>query len=175
MRITGLATGLDMDQIVKDSMKPYRIKIDRKGQDKEILEIKQKLYREVIKDSRELYNKYFDVTKTDSILLSKNWATTRFTSSNENVVTVTGGSDAKPGSYTITGTTAKAAKTVLSIGINKDDKISINGNEFILKGDTEKDRALNLNKELKEAGINVSVRYSDFAGSESGNAKGIYI
>ena len=43
MRITGLATGLDMDQIVKDSMKPYRIKIDRKGQDKEILEIKQKL------------------------------------------------------------------------------------------------------------------------------------
>lgn len=172
MRITGLATGLDMDQIVKDSMKPYRIKIDRKGQDKEILEIKQKLYREVIKDSREFYNKYFDVTKSDSILLSKNWSTTKFTSSNENVVTVTGGSDAKPGSYTITGTTAKAAKIVLSTGINKDDKISINGKEFILKGDTEKDRALNLNKELKEAGINVSVRYSDFAGSESGNAKG---
>lgn len=175
MRITGLATGLDMDQIVKDSMKPYRIKIDRKGQDKEILEIKQKLYREVIKDSREFYNKYFDVTKSDSILLSKNWATTKFTSSNENVVTVTGGSDAKPGSYTITGTTAKAAKTVLSTGINKDDKISINGKEFILKGDTEKDRALNLNKELKEAGINVSVRYSDFAGSESGNAKGFIL
>ena len=175
MRITGLATGLDMDQIVKDSMKPYRIKIDRKGQDKEILQIKQKLYREVIKDSREFYNKYFDVTKSDSILLSKNWATTKFTSSNENVVTVTGGSDAKPGSYTITGTTAKAAKTVLSTGINKDDKISINGKEFILKGDTEKDRALNLNKELKEAGINVSVRYSDFAGSESGNAKGFIL
>ncbi|WP_291647795.1 flagellar filament capping protein FliD [Clostridium sp.] len=171
MRITGLATGLDMDQIVKDSMKPYRVKIDRKGQDKEILEIKQKLYREVIKDSREFYNKYFDVTKSDSLLLSKNWATTKFTSSNENVITVTGNSDAKPGSYTITGTTAKAAKTVLTTGINKDDKININGKEFKLNGDTEKDRAENLNKELREAGINVSVRYSDFAGTEEGEEK----
>lgn len=171
MRITGLATGLDMDQIVKDSMKPYRLKIDRKGQDKEILEIKQKLYREVIKDSREVYNNYFDVTKSDSILLSKNWATTKFTSSNEDLLTVTGGSDVKPGGYTITGTTAKAAKAVLTSGINKDDKININGKEFTLDGDTEKDRATNLNKELKEAGINVSVRYSYFAGTEVGEEK----
>lgn len=170
MRITGLATGLDMDQIVKDSMKPYRIKIDRKGQDKEILEIKQKLYREVIKDSREFYNKYFDVTKSDSILLSKNWATTKFTSSNENVVTVTGGSDAKPGSYTITGTTAKAAtqmKTELG------EEIIINGQTFKVEGSSDKEKADNLNKELSKAGIKVSVRYTDFAGTvNSENTKG---
>lgn len=170
MRITGLATGLDMDQIVKDSMKPYRIKIDRKGQDKEILEIKQKLYREVIKDSREFYNKYFDVTKSDSILLSKNWATTKFTSSNENVVTVTGRSDAKPGSYTITGTTAKAAtqmKTELG------EEIIINGQTFKVEGSSDKEKADNLNKELSKAGIKVSVRYTDFAGTvNSENTKG---
>lgn len=170
MRITGLATGLDMDQIVKDSMKPYIIKIDRKGQDKEILEIKQKLYREVIKDSREFYNKYFDVTKSDSILLSKNWATTKFTSSNENLVTVTGGSDAKPGSYTITGTTAKAAtqmKTELG------EEIIINGQTFKVEGSSDKEKADNLNKELSKAGIKVSVRYTDFAGTvNSENTKG---
>lgn len=172
MRITGLATGLDMDQIVKDSMKPYRIKIDRKGQDKEILEIKQKLYRETIKDSREFYNKYFDVTKKDSLLLTKNWATTKLQSSNENILTVTGGSDVKPENYTITGTAATAAKAVVTDKINENDEIVVNGKKFTLKGTTEKERASNLTKDLKEAGVNVAVRYSDFAGTEAGNQKG---
>ena len=31
MRVTGLASGLDMDQVVKDSMKPYRIKVDKQN------------------------------------------------------------------------------------------------------------------------------------------------
>ncbi|WP_411170325.1 flagellar filament capping protein FliD [Clostridium sp. MB05] len=172
MRVTGLATGLDMDQIVKDSMKPYRIKIDRKGQEKEILEIKQKLYREVLKDSREFYNKYFDVNKKDSMLLTQNWSTVKLKSSNEDILTVTGGSDAKAENYTITGTTATAAKMVITAGIAENDKLVINGKDFILKGSTEKERANNLNRELKESGINVSVRYSDFAGTEAGNVKG---
>lgn len=172
MRVTGLATGMDIDQIIKDSMSPYRIKIQQQKQQKDILEIKQQLYRDVINESRELYNKYFDVAKTDSLLLTKNWSTVKFQSSNENVLTVTGGSDVKPGNYTVTGNTATAAKAVVTEGINKDDKVVINGKEFTLKGDTSKSRAETLNKELKEAGINVSVRYSDFAGTETGNQSG---
>jgi flagellar hook-associated protein 2 len=172
MRVTGLATGMDIDQLVKDSMKPYRMKIDVQQQQKDIIEIKQQLYRDLINDSRELYNKYFDVAKTDSLLLSKNWSTVKFQSSNENVLTVTGGSDVKPGNYTVTGTSASAAKAVVTAGINKSDKLVINGKEFTLKGDTEKSRAENLNKELKEAGINVAVKYSDFAGTEAGNQSG---
>lgn len=120
MRITGLATGLDMDEIIKNSMKPYRIKIDKKGQEKEVLEIKQKLYREVIKDSKEFYNKYFDVSKSDSLLLSKNWQSVKFTSSNENVLNVTSGSDAKAENYTITGTAGKASSAVLKVDDIKD-------------------------------------------------------
>ncbi|MDC4240958.1 flagellar filament capping protein FliD [Clostridium tertium] len=178
MRITGLATGLDMDQIVKDSMKPYRIKIDRKGQDKEILEIKQKLYREVIKDSREFYNKYFDVTKSDSILLSKNWVTTKFTSSNENLLSVSGNSDAKVGNYTITGSTAKASsitlekfevKTIDKDGKVTESKVVVNGKEFVINESlSNKEKVDFLNKELTKAGINISVRYTSFAGSNSG-------
>lgn len=171
MRITGLATGLDMDEIVKNSMKPYRIKIEKKGQDKEILEIKQKLYREVIKDSRELYNKYFDVTKSDSLLLSKNWSTTKFTSSNENILTVTGSGDAKVENYTVTGTKAKAAKYVKTDGIESENKLAINGEEFTLKGDTKKEIANNLNNELKAKGINVNVIYTEFASDVNGENK----
>lgn len=175
MRITGLATGLDMDQLVTDSMKPYRIKIDKKGQEKEILEIKQKLYREIIKDSRELYNKYFDITKSDSLLLSKSWSTTKFTSSNEDVVTVTGGGEAKPDNYTITGNIAKASKISIASSEILDDKITINGKEFTLSGDTQKEKASNLTNDLKKAGINVKVSYTDFAGNGTTNASGFIL
>lgn len=172
MRITGLATGLDMDQLVKETMQPYRIKIQQQQQQKEITEIRQQLYRDVINESRELYNKYFDVAKTDSILFSKNWSTVKFQSSNENVLTVTSSSDAKPGNYTVTGNTATAAKAIVTTGISDKDSIVVNGKEFTLQGDTAKARAENLNKELKAAGMNVSVRYSDFAGTEAGNQSG---
>lgn len=172
MRITGLATGLDMDQLVKETMQPYRIKIQQQQQQKEITEIKQQLYRDVIKESRELYNKYFDVAKTDSLLLSKNWSTAKFTSSNENVLTVTSGSDAKPGNYTVTGDIATAAKATVTSDMIIDNKLTIEGTEYTLKGDTERLKAENLNKELKVAGINVAVRYSDFAGTEAGNKSG---
>lgn len=172
MRITGLATGMDMDQLVKETMQPYRIKIQQQKQQKDIMEIKQQLYRDVIKESKELYDKYFDVAKTDTLLLSKNWSTVKFQSSNENVLTVTGGSDVKPGNYTVTGNTATAAKAIVTEGLDSGNSLVINGKEFTLKGDTAKARAENLNKELQTAGMNVSVRYSDFAGTEAGNQSG---
>ncbi len=172
MRITGLATGLDMDQLVKETMQPYRIKIQQQKQQKDIMEIKQQLYRDLIKESKELYDKYFDVAKTDSLLLSKNWSTVKFQSSNENVLTVTGGSDVKPGNYTVTGNTATAAKAIVTEGLDSGNSLVINGKEFTLQGDTAKARAENLNKELQTAGMNVAVRYSDFAGTEAGNQSG---
>lgn len=172
MRVTGLATGMDMDEIIKNSMKPYRIKIEKKGQDKEILEIKQKLYRDVLKDSRELYNKYFDVIKSDSLLLSKNWSSVKFKSSDEDVLTVTGSGDARTDNYTITGNSAKAARTVLASKDIIDNKVVINGREFTLSGDTEREKANNLNSQLKSVGININVKYSDFAGNSNGNATG---
>lgn len=171
-RITGLATGMDIDALVLQTMKPYRIKIEQQQQQKDILEIKQQLYRDVINDSRELYNKYFDVSKKDSILLSKNWNTVKFTSSNENVLTVTGNSEAKAGNYKVTGNTGTAARAVVSTSDIKDNKITINGKEFELKGDTDRDKAKHLNEELKKAGMNVTVKYSNMAGTSAGNQSG---
>ncbi|WP_346880473.1 flagellar filament capping protein FliD, partial [Clostridium sp. UBA3061] len=150
----------------------YRIKIQQQKQQKDIMEIKQQLYRDLIKESKELYDKYFDVAKTDSLLLSKNWSTVKFQSSNENVLTVTGGSDVKPGNYTVTGNAATAAKAIVTEGLDSGNSLVINGKEFTLQGDTAKARAENLNKELQTAGMNVSVRYSDFAGTEAGNQSG---
>ncbi len=175
MRITGLATGLDMDQLVKETMQPYRIKIQQQQQQKEITEIKQQLYRDVIKESRELYNKYFDVAKTDSLLLSKNWSTVKFTSSNEGTVMVSGLPGANPGNYTIEGTKATAAKVELTTGIASGDKIVVDGHEFTLRGTSEKEIAKNLNNDLTKLGINVESKYSQFSSDNTGDNKSILI
>lgn len=174
MRITGLATGLDMDKIVSDSMKPYRFKIDQTQQKRDIVEMKQMLYRDVINDSRDLYNKYFDVSKPDSLLLSSNYGVTKFTSSNEGAVTVSAGAGAISGNYKIEGTNGTSAKAVVKLDEIVDNKITINDKEFkLLENGTEKEKATDLNKQLKDAGIKVTVRYSDFAGGANGvNQKG---
>ena len=174
MRITGLATGLDMDEVIKESMRPYRVKIQQQQQQKEIVEIKQKLYRDVLKDSREFYNKYFDVSKSDSIVLSKNWSTIKFESSDSNVVSVSANSEAVNKNFTITGSSATATKATLTEGIGEGDKIVVDGKEFTLSGSTDRERVSNLNKELEKAGIKVCVSYTDFAGSVDGeNKKGL--
>lgn len=115
MRITGLATGMDIDQLVKDTMNPYRIKIQQVQQNKEITEIKQQLYREVIKDSRDFYNKHLDITKSDSILRSSSWGTVSFTSSDSAAVTARGLGGASAETYTIdVQQLASAAKATLT-------------------------------------------------------------
>lgn len=103
MRITGLATGLDIDEIISSTMKAYRVKIDQKTQSKDVIEIKQTLYRDIMSDSSKFYDKYFDITKSDSLLKQSNYKSVKFTSSNENIITVTGGTDAKAGNYKVAG------------------------------------------------------------------------
>ncbi|MDR5586535.1 flagellar filament capping protein FliD [Clostridium aquiflavi] len=124
MRITGLATGLDMDEIIKNSMKPYRIKVDQMTQKKDVVEIKQKLYRDVIKDNRDFFNKHLDIAKSDSLLKASNWASVSFSSSDENAVTAKASGGAIKDNYTVSveqlaskaSTTLKDGATVPSTG-----------------------------------------------------------
>lgn len=175
-RITGLATGLDVDAVVKETMQAYRTQIDTVGQEKALVELQQTMYREVITECRDFYNKYFDIGKPDSLLLSKNWVTTKFESSNP-AVTVTGGSNAEAANYTVevrnlakvaTKTIEKSAlETMNTININGvdislsgtvDEKIktienSINGNNSSLTSDE--------NEKLKKSGL--VAKYSEFS------------
>ncbi|NFR86495.1 MULTISPECIES: flagellar filament capping protein FliD [unclassified Clostridium] len=179
MRITGMATGLDMDEIIKNSMKPYRIKVDQMTQKKDVVEIKQKLYRDIMSDASKFYDKYFDLTKSDSLLKSSNYKSVIFTSSSD-AVKVTAESGAKVGNYKITGNTATASKATVDVtaftDIEKEGEkykqITINGKNFDVKADSEKAMAKDLNEQLKNAGVNVSVEYTDFAGDSSGNKTG---
>ena len=171
-RITGLATGLDVDTIVKQTMQAYRTKIDTQQQKKDVTEIKQQLYRDIIKEAQELYNTHFDVLKSGSLVRVATWQSVKF-ETNSKVLTVTGDSTAKVGNYTIqgNGVIAKASKlSKESLG----EEININGQAFKIKEDvSEKEQAIDLNNQLAKAGINVSVKYTNFAGNEKdGNLEG---
>ncbi|MBN1057653.1 flagellar filament capping protein FliD [Clostridium botulinum] len=167
MRITGLATGLDMDEIIKNSMKPYRIKVDQMTQKKDVVEIKQKLYRDVIKDGKEFFNKYFDVAKSDSLLLEKNWSSVSFTSSDESIVSAKGNGGAIKGNYevSIEHLASKASQILKNTYIKEGGSFTVDGVEIkdITKEEVTDPRLLvdRVNKQLSEK--NIKVHYSEIS------------
>ncbi|MDD6794601.1 MAG: flagellar cap protein FliD N-terminal domain-containing protein, partial [Clostridiaceae bacterium] len=104
MRITGMATGLDIDSIVKDSMKPYQLRIDNQRKQKQILQWRQEQYQSIMKDVTSFYNKYLTVDGKNSLYSSSAYNQTKFTSANENVVSVTGSSNASISDYKVSVT-----------------------------------------------------------------------
>ena len=149
-RITGLATGLDTDNLVKQMMQPYKLKVTKAQQERDLLVFKQDMYREIIKNSRDFYSKYMDLSKPDSLLLSKNYGTSKFTSTGSNV-TAEGLAGAKLGTYTLdVKQTAKVAQYSFGTGTNEVNKFSD------LKG-----KNLTLNISGKKVDINLSDTLTD--------------
>lgn len=159
-RITGLATGLDVDTLVKETMQAYQTKIDTVDQQKKVVELQQEMYREVITDCRNFYNDYFDISKSNSIILQKNWSATTFESSSS-AVTVTGGAGAEAANYSVkVESIAKAASFKLESS-NANGTVYINNVKVELgndKSDAEKVKLIN--EALKGKGI--TAKYSEF-------------
>ncbi|MDF0726082.1 flagellar hook-associated protein 2 [Cytobacillus sp. S13-E01] len=82
MRISGLASGMDIDTIVKDLMKVERMKVDKLSQKKQIIEWQRDLYREL---NTELQN--FDTFLRDGVGMSKTFNAKIVTSSDSTKVT----------------------------------------------------------------------------------------
>ena len=159
-RITGLATGLDVDTLVKETMQAYQTKIDTVDQQKKVVELQQEMYREVITDCRNFYNDYFDISKSNSILLQKNWSATTFESSSS-AVTVTGGAGAEAANYSVkVESIAKAASFKLESS-KANGTVYINNVKVELgndKSDAEKVKLIN--EALKGKGV--TAKYSEF-------------
>ena len=159
-RITGLATGLDVDSVVKETMQAYQTKIDTVDQQKKVAELQQEMYRNVIKECRNFYDDYFDISKSDSILLQRNWGTTTFESSNS-AVSVTGNGGAEVAKYSVEVTSlAKAASyTVDPDKLN--GTIYVNNVKVELGTDkTTEEKVKLINSALKGKGV--TAKYSDF-------------
>ncbi|MEG1255997.1 flagellar filament capping protein FliD [Clostridium sp.] len=179
MRITGLATGMDIDTMVKDMMKPYRVKVDKVQQDSDIYAMKQQLYRDVLKDSQEFYNKYFDVLKKDSLLLSSNWESIKFTSSDDSLVTAKGMAGATAENFTVDvkAIATAASSTLKDVDLANASKIEIavdvkgvretfeisTAKADVSGTKTSKELVDELNVALKAKGSDVTAKYSEFS------------
>ncbi|GIN70784.1 hypothetical protein J14TS2_12590 [Bacillus sp. J14TS2] len=95
MRIAGLASGMDIDQIVKDLMSAERVPLDKLKQKKQILEWQRDDYRAL---NTQLLS-FRD--KLANLKLTSNYRARTVSSSNEQFVTATVSSGAAQASYSI--------------------------------------------------------------------------
>ncbi|WLR41486.1 flagellar filament capping protein FliD [Bacillus carboniphilus] len=102
LRISGLASGMDTESMVKELVKAESYKVNKYYREKQTLEWKRDAYREMnslIYDFR---------SKVSDLKLSKNYLVRTTTSSNSNLVTATASSRADASSYTVSSVTQLA-------------------------------------------------------------------
>lgn len=99
MRIPGLASGMDIDSMVKDMLVKENEKIDKAKQEQQVTKWKQEMYKDIIKDTKNLFDKYLSITSPNSILSSKNFTNVGIVSSNPNIITATAGPGAQKVNY----------------------------------------------------------------------------
>ena len=173
-RLLGLATGLDTDAIVKSELQGYQKKIDTAKQEKEIIEIRQKLYRDIIGDIRSFNDKYLDVLSNDSLLMSKNFANVSFESSDTSIVTATSISGAKADNYNVkVDQLAKKAEVIIKDDdLKASDKIKISylGKDYdidipAIDSNTSMSDVVNkINEQFKSLNLDgLKVEYSQFS------------
>lgn len=114
LRLGGLASGIDTDDIIKKMLAGQQAKVDKAKQERQQVEWKQEIYRDIIKDIKELQNSYFDIAKKDSLNSGSAFYDYGVKSSNEGIITVSAGQGAIEGNYKVkvnklaTGARAKA-------------------------------------------------------------------
>ncbi len=180
MRVTGLATGMDTDTMVKQMLIPYQTKVDRAKQSKDVMAIKQQLYRDVTKDLNDLYKKYFDLTSSTSLVMSSTYKTSIFKSSSD-AISAVGLAGGKVGNYKV-DIKEKADSARISLDKQALDslgdkfEISVNGEEFAkgklveidLTGIDKSNSAevtQRINSALKKAGVDVTASQSTISGN----------
>lgn len=106
MRLSGINTGYDTEAMIKQMMSAYQTKIDTQNKKLQTLQWKQEQYRDITSKLTTFKNKYFDILKRDTYLMSpsnfnklKTTITTK--SGKESGLKVSTTSDAAVGSHTV--------------------------------------------------------------------------
>ncbi|HBT20181.1 MAG TPA: flagellar cap protein [Peptococcaceae bacterium] len=165
-RVSGLASGMDIDSIVSDLMKVHRIPLDKMYQEKQRLEWKKEAYREINSKLSNLRELAF------SLKLQRTFNAKRAESSNVNVVEASAGAGAADGVYSISVfQLAKGAylasdeaislgsdtRTLDSLGLAGTYTFTINGKEITV--DAAVDTISSLVKKINSAGAGVTASY----------------
>lgn len=161
VRIPGLATGMDTDQMIKDMLTGEQSKIDKVFQNQQMVKWQQETYRDITKNVKGFYDKYFSVTSKDYILGSKSFNTITVNSSNNSVITATGSSSASNINYKFDVKKLATSKTMSSssasngVTIKKDSTLEelgllVDGSTFkISTGEGKESKVITINKDDK--------------------------
>lgn len=171
MRITGLASGIDTESIVKQLMEAHRIPQTKLVQQKQILEWQRDDYRTVNSKILEFRNLMFDMT------LSATYNKKSVTISNDSAFSATAVGNAPEGSYSIKVKQLARAASLISNELDVKDNVIldrntqlkdlngfINGTNFTVNGidieiteeNTISDFVSSINAVKSETGVSVS-------------------
>ncbi|MCM1988107.1 flagellar filament capping protein FliD [Oceanirhabdus seepicola] len=145
MRVTGMATGMDTDAMVKAMTANFQYKIDKVNQEKQVVEWRQQEYRDIIKDIKGL-QEYFDPISDKNILSDDKFNPIKITNSNENAVGFSANAKAEEGTYKINVTKLAKAATVNGTDVAAND------------GTASKLKDINASLEGKEITFNINTK-----------------
>lgn len=149
LRITGLATGLDVDNMVKQLMQAERTKVDKVKQDRQLIQWRQDLYREIIGDLNTFKSTYFDVLNKDKYILSPNSLTPYSVNTTSGTsVAATATSTAIQGNYEI-----YVEKLATGAKVQSTDTININA---IIDESLAGDATINVKVNGDTTGVNIT-------------------
>jgi flagellar hook-associated protein 2 len=143
-RLSGLASGMDTDTVVKQMLAAERAKIEKIEAKVQTGEWKTEAYREITSSLQSFYSTYFDTTSPlnlKSVNSFASFATSYTDAASTNYVTLTGVSGAQAGKYSITELRTATSATLAGGNVSKDieggtinlaDLASISGTNNIL-------------------------------------------
>ncbi|WP_017726263.1 flagellar filament capping protein FliD [Halalkalibacterium ligniniphilum] len=121
MRISGMATGMDINQMVSDLMRANRVPVDKLMQQRQVIQWQMDGYREINRKFNTFRDNIFDTVMRQSNMLSKS-----VSSSNSSLVTATAASNSSIGTIRISNvqSLATAASNVSSAVVSNGDKLN---------------------------------------------------
>lgn len=118
LRIGGIASGLDTDQIVRDFMRVERVRVDRLFQQRQTVEWQKGQFRQMTNLVRSFRDNFFNLTRPESNMLSAaTLQKMQATSSNTATVTVTANAAARAGQSTFEVIQSAAQATASGSGV----------------------------------------------------------
>ncbi|MGO5065115.1 flagellar filament capping protein FliD [Clostridium sp. LCP25S3_F8] len=188
MRLPGLASGMDTENMIKEMMKPYTMRVDKMKQGTEYIKWQQDAYRNIMDGVSNITKKYFDVLNTDDYLLSsRNFSTLKPSGiPDTSNIKIDAGSVAVPGNYSLkvkelaakakvqgqsiadkVGNSKNVMNEKMSDVIDGEVKFTINGKEISYNfGDGGADRGKTIDEISKDISnkANVEFIYSEITG-----------
>ncbi|GAB6180177.1 hypothetical protein JCM14036_14960 [Desulfotomaculum defluvii] len=133
MRIGGLASGMDIDQLVMDLMKVERMKVDKLEQEKQTLEWQQEDFRTINSTFRSFRDNH-----VFKMRLTSTFQTKLATSSNKDAVAVSASASAAEGTHSIKVTRLAQGAAITGAEIGSSDNKTTLKNQISSLGDQEK-------------------------------------